>query len=255
MIAAELSLPECPQRATPFTVTRRVRIGDCGVDRKLRLDGVACYLQDIGFDHLDAMPDGHAHQAWIVRRMVIDVVRPISFGEYVTVRRWASSTSTRWCNMRVQIDGADGGLVETESFLIHFDADKGIPARMSEAFLEPILAATDEHRLRWRPTLTEPVSPADAAVESTEFEVRVADLDFLEHVNNAAYLQIVENVLGRYARLSTSAHRTTVEYVKPIVAGDVVTVCWRYRDGVLDIGVAVAGENRAAMRVEPAPTA
>ncbi|WP_084484238.1 acyl-ACP thioesterase domain-containing protein [Nocardia anaemiae] len=108
-------LPACPRHVEPFTRTRRVRIGDAGVDRTPRLDGVARYLQDIGYDHLEVCPDGSAHQAWIVRRSVIDMIRPISFGEIVTLRRWTSATSTRWCSMRVRIEGSEGGLIETES--------------------------------------------------------------------------------------------------------------------------------------------
>jgi len=42
---------------------------------------------------------------WIVRRTMIDLVRPIEFQDMMRLRRWCSGTSNRWCEMRVRIDG------------------------------------------------------------------------------------------------------------------------------------------------------
>jgi acyl-ACP thioesterase len=36
-------------------------VSDTAPDQRLRLDGVARYLQDIGFEHLAAVEDGEAH--------------------------------------------------------------------------------------------------------------------------------------------------------------------------------------------------
>ncbi|MEV6562890.1 acyl-ACP thioesterase domain-containing protein [Nocardia sp. NPDC051756] len=245
-------LPERPTAGTPFETGWPVRLADTDGDQRLRLDAIARYLQDIGFEHLDAVEDGDTHRGWVVRRTVMDVLKPIQFGERVTLRRWCSGLSTRWCNMRVQISGSAGGLVETEAFLIHFGTESGLPARMSDRFMEPMLAATTEHRLRWKAALTDPAPAADAdGVTVRPFPLRITDIDMLDHVNNSVYLSGVEEVLTEHDDLKSGPHRAIIEYVKPLKSGDDVDLAAFRTGSALDIWFTVGGETHAVTRVVP----
>ncbi|MEU7144789.1 acyl-ACP thioesterase domain-containing protein [Nocardia sp. NPDC046473] len=245
-------LPERPTAGTPFETGWPVRLADTDGDQRLRLDAIARYLQDIGFEHLDAVEDGDTHRGWVVRRTVMDVLKPIQFGERVILRRWCSGLSTRWCNMRVQISGSAGGLVETEAFLIHFGTETGVPARMSDRFMEPMLAATTEHRLRWKAALTDPAPSADASdVQVRPFPLRITDIDMLDHVNNSVYLSGVEEVLADHDDLKSGPHRAIIEYVKPLRSGDHVDLAAQRAGSALDIWFTVAGETHAVTRVLP----
>ncbi|WP_069166394.1 acyl-[acyl-carrier-protein] thioesterase [Nocardia altamirensis] len=241
-------LPERPITVTPFETGWPVRLADTDGNQRLRLDAIARYLQDIGFEHLDAVPDGDTHRGWVVRRTVIDVLKPIQFGERVTLRRWCSGLSTRWCNMRVQICGSSGGLIETEAFIIHFGTESGVPARMSDRFLEPMLAHTTEHRLRWKAALSDP-PPADGDVRP--FPLRVTDIDMLDHVNNAVYLSGVEEVLADHTDLESGPHRAVIEYAKPLRTGDSVHLVATRSGSALDIWFTVADEPHAVARITP----
>ncbi|RJO75575.1 acyl-[acyl-carrier-protein] thioesterase [Nocardia panacis] len=241
------TLPERPIAAAAFETGWPVRLADTDRHRRLRLDGIARYLQDIGFDHLDAVDDGDIHRGWVVRRTVIDVVKPIRFGERAALRRWCSGLSNRWCNMRVTIAGSEGGLIETEGFLIHFGTESGVPARMTDRFMAPMLASTTEHRLRWRAALNDPV-PESGVVERS-FPLRVVDFDLQNHVNNAVYLGALEEVLAQEPELVTGPHRVIIEYVKPLTLGDDLRLVVRRSGGALDIWYTVEGEVRASCRV------
>lgn len=246
-------LPERPSIGTPFRTGWPVRLADTDREHRLRLDAVARYLQDIGFEHLDAVEDGDSHRGWVVRRTVIDVLKPVAWGERVTLHRWCSALSNRWCNMRVQIVGSGGGLIETEAFLIHFGIDSGVPTRMSDRFMAPMLAGTTEHRLRWQSALTEPMPDTAAAdVEVLPFPLRVADIDVLDHVNNAVYLAVaLEELLARHSDLLTAPYRVIIEYSKPLESGDQVQVIGRRAGDTLDAWLAAGGEARAVARVTP----
>lgn len=244
-------LPERPTVGTPFETGWPVRLADTDGDQILRLDAVARYLQDIGFEHLDAVEDGDIHRGWVVRRTVIDMLKPISFGERVTLRRWCSALSSRWCNMRVQITGSKGGLVDTEGFLIHFGTESGMPARMTDRFMAPMLAATTEHRLRWQPALTEPLPAAEPGRSERAFPLRVTDIDLLDHVNNAVYLSAVEEVLAEHSDLKSGAHRVVMEYAKPLHSGDDVRLISQRTGPALDIWFVVDDQPRATARVTP----
>lgn len=245
-------LPEPPTEGAPFEAGWPVRVADTSPDLRLRLDAVARYLQDIGFEHLDAVEDGEAHLGWVVRRTVIDVLKPIEIGERVTLRRWCSALSNRWCNMRVQVSGSLGGLIETEAFLIHFGTESGVPARMSDRFMAPMLATTTEHRLRWKAALTDPMPPAtEPGVQSHPFPLRVADIDLLDHVNNAVYLSAVEEVLAGHAELKSGSYRTIIEYRKSVRSGDDLWLVARRTGLSLDLWFTVGAESHAVARVIP----
>ncbi|MEU7632807.1 acyl-ACP thioesterase domain-containing protein [Nocardia sp. NPDC049220] len=243
-------LPERPTEAIPFETGWPVRLADTDGDQRLRLDSVARYLQDIGFEHLEVVEGGDTHRAWVVRRTVIDVLEPIAFGERVDLRRWCSGLSTRWCNMRVQVRGSQGGLVETEGFLIHFGAESGVPARMSDRFMAPLQAGTTEHRLRWKAALTDPLPAADQpGVLTRPFPLRATDIDMFDHVNNAVYLSAVEEILADHADLKSGPHRAVIEYLKPVRSGDDLRLIGRRTGSVLDLWFAVGEEARAVARV------
>src|SRR5699024_1893626 len=179
-------------------------------------------LQDIAFDHIDAMSDAAAgsdgiNPIWVVRRSVIDVLRPVDWREGVHLQRWCSAMSTRWATMRVRVEGSGGGLIETEGFWININRDTGAPARISEELEADLKSRTSEHRLRWRPMLTEAAPAPDApGVDEFAFPLRTTDVDPLQHLNNAVYLHPVEELLAEVQGLRARAHRAVVEYLKPI---------------------------------------
>lgn len=128
-----------------------VRMADVDSGGRLRLDGAARHIQDIGQDHLRGVEAEETHPLWIVRRTMIDVIKPIDFKEALWLRRWCSATSNRWCQMRVRLDGRDGGLVESEAFWIHVSSETQGPARIDDDFLATVASTTDVGRLRWKP--------------------------------------------------------------------------------------------------------
>ncbi|MQY17375.1 acyl-[acyl-carrier-protein] thioesterase [Nocardia macrotermitis] len=238
-------LPPCGDESRAFHVEWPVRLGDTDVEARLRLDAMARYLQDVGYDHLQAVEEGDLHQGWIVRRTVIDVLEPIGFGDRVHLRRWPSALSNRWCNMRIQVRGENGGLVESEMFLIHVDLEAGRPARMSDRFMAPMLAATTEHRLRWRAALAE---RTDAEGECWRFPLRVTDVDRYGHVNNAVHWEAIEEALARFPR--TSPYRVILEHAGPVMAGDDVLIRTWPDDTALHIQLEVSGGVRTLARIE-----
>ena len=87
-----------------------LRVADIDREGRLRCDAAARHIVDIGQDQLREMGFEETHPLWIVRRTMIDLIRPIEFSDMLRMRRWCSGTSNRWCDMRVRIDGRKGGL-------------------------------------------------------------------------------------------------------------------------------------------------
>ncbi|MCF8612050.1 thioesterase [Gordonia sp. HY285] len=234
-------LSERKSGARFFAGEYRVRTGDVDQDMRVRLDGVARYLQDVANDNIAAVTFADTDPFWIIRRTVIDVIEPLTWPSDLRMERWCGALSTRWTNMRVRIVGETqtnrfnpeprpNGLVETEAFWINVNAS-GMPSRISDGALDLLVQMTDEHRLRWK-SMNPGTAPSveDIDLPDREHVLRITDFDPFKHLNNAAYLEIVEDELVDHPDLIDGPHRAVIEYLRPIAPATPVTVR-RSRDG------------------------
>jgi acyl-ACP thioesterase len=243
----ELSAP--PADGDGFRTERPLRAGDVDTDNRLRYDSVARYLQDIGSDNLDASGLDGTDPLWIVRRTVIDVRRPAVWPDRIALHRWCSGLSTRWSNMRVDISSPKGALIETEAFWINISPTTGMPTRISDEGIGFLQRTTDEHRLKWKAWLTEPL-PAPSSTDF-EFPLRVTDIDAFNHVNNAAYWQAVEEVVADADDITSVPHRAVIEYMSPILAREHVIIRQRREGSTITIWFVVDEKVRTVARFSP----
>jgi acyl-ACP thioesterase len=195
-----------------------LRVADIDREGRLRFDAAARHIQDIGQDQLREMGFEDTHPLWIVRRTMVDLIRPIEFGEMLRMRRWCSGTSNRWCEMRVRIDGRKGGLIESEAFWININRDTQMPSRISDDFLDGLRRTTDVGRLRWKAYLT--AESREDAREIHDFPVRFTDIDLFDHMNNSVYWAVIEDFLTSCPQLLKAPLRVTIEHDAPVALGD-----------------------------------
>jgi acyl-ACP thioesterase len=195
-----------------------LRVADIDREGRLRFDSACRHIQDIGQDHLRELGFEETHPLWIVRRTMIDLIKPIEFQDMLRLRRWCSGTSNRWCEMRVRIDGRKGGLMESEAFWININRETQGPARISDDFIEGLQRTTAEGRLRWKAYLSAG-SRADATT-IREYPVRVTDIDLFDHMNNSVYWTVVEDYLLSRPELMEQPLRVTIEHDAPVALGD-----------------------------------
>jgi acyl-ACP thioesterase len=195
-----------------------LRVGDIDRKGRLRFDSAARHIQDIGQDQLREMGFEETHPLWIVRRTIVDLIRPVEFGDMLRMRRWCSGTSNRWCEMRVRIDGRKGGLMESEAFWININRDTQMPSRISDDFLDGLRKTTDVERLRWKAYLK--AGSREDATEIHEFPVRVTDIDLFDHMNNSVYWSVIEDYLWSFPELLKAPLRVAIEHDAPVALGD-----------------------------------
>lgn len=209
---------------------------------RLRLDGVARYIQDVGAEHLADADLADVHPHWVVLRTVIDVIEPIELPSVITFRRWCAALSTRWCNMRVQLQGSDGGRIETEGFWLCVNKDTLTPSRLSDECIQRFGSTTDNHRLKWRPWLTESIHDGT----ETLFPLRRTDIDPFEHVNNTIYWHGVHEILCQFPDLKNGSFRAVLEYRSPIKFGESVSIHSDRHDDAVRMHFTVGDDVRAA---------
>lgn len=211
----------CPPGGRQIARTRRVRLGDVTASGRIRLDALARYLQDIAADDVD---DAGIVGAWVVRRMALRFGELPRFRDDVELSTFCSGTGSRWAERRTTVrvaereGSADPAPIEAVAIWVYVDAS-GRPARLEEWFWDLYGTAANDRivsgRLHHRPP------PADAVARP--WPLRRADLDVLDHVNNAVSWAAVEDALdesGGRRRLSGAE----IEYRAPIDAGETPTL-------------------------------
>ncbi|MEZ5210249.1 acyl-[acyl-carrier-protein] thioesterase [Gordonia sp. (in: high G+C Gram-positive bacteria)] len=261
---AEKPTPSAPPVYTPlpdrkvgarfFDADYRVRTGDVDQEMRVRLDGLARYLQDVANDNIDMTDFDGSDPFWIVRRTVIDVLEPITWPADFHAERWCGALSTRWTDMRVRLTSTSetnrfnpeprpNGLIESVGFWINVN-DQGMPSRISDEALKILSEMTDEHRLRWK-SLNPEQAPAADEVELPDREhvLRSTDFDPFRHLNNAAYLEAIEDELVDHPDLLDAPHRLVIEYLRPITPGTPITLRRKRIDDCLYVWMLIGSDD------------
>ena len=236
-------LPAPPSVGRTFRSTRRIRLSERGPDGRLRLDAIACYLQDVASDDVDETGWGAPEHLWVVRSIRIDVVAPPVEDDRVELTTWSSGRASIAAARRMSLAGDRGGRVELDSVWVHLGRDAK-PARIEnfDIYAESAGDRVVSTRLELR-------TPGPAATRAA-WPLRTTDVDVLGHVNNAAYWSAVEHRLSGAGIDPRGPFRARLDYRHPLDLGDRVELLEDVGAGTLALAFTVDGQPRAVALVE-----
>ncbi len=177
------------------TVPYRVRFDECAPDGLARTSALLRYAQDVAWIHSERLGfdrDWYATRGltWLVRAARVVVLRPVPLGTTLEVSTTVTGFRKVWARRRTDGRLADGAL----AFWAHTDwvivDARGVPTRVPAEF-PTVYGALPGPFEPGRVAL--PPTPSGAAGHAAV--VRPQDLDPLGHVNNAAYLDYLEEAL------------------------------------------------------------
>lgn len=223
-LAGELAQP-FPPIANGFRAGYRVRFDEAGPDGAMRISSLLRYAQDIAWRHSERTGFDRAWYAerglgWVVRGVALELGAPVPMGHALRLSTAVIGHRRIWARRLCECRLATGELaarVTTDWVLL--DA-RGrivrIPEAFGRAFANPEL---DEDILRV-PKVT------DAPASELALAVRGRDLDPLDHVNNAVYLDwLLEAREAAGPTWVAVAPRTLrIEYLASAARGDAVCV-------------------------------
>jgi acyl-ACP thioesterase len=183
-----------PPDGRVFEQLVRPGFADCAPSGRMRLDGLARWLQDVAY--ADVEDAGLAEKSvWVVRRTRIDVRRFPRFGEEFELATFCSGMGRMWAERRTTIAraGAEQSDVEAVALWVHLEPESWRPVPLGEQELEQYGTAAAGRRVTAR--LRHPAPDGAAAISPWLF--RDTELDIAGHVNNAAYwTPLEEELLG-----------------------------------------------------------
>ncbi len=215
-----------PARARSVTVPYRIRFDECGPAGLVRSSTLLRYAQDVAWVHSERLGFDRAWYAardlaWVVRAVELAILEPLALGRTIALTTSVTGFRRVWARRRTEGRVDDGRLalwVHTDWVMT--DTRRGLPARVPEAFG----AAFDVPPGGFDPgRVPLPAAPEDAVAHRSV--VRPQDLDPMGHVNNAAYVDYLEEALavaGPAARAAASGtpRRVRLEYLAPAVDGE-----------------------------------
>lgn len=230
----------------------RIRFDECAADGLLRSGGYLRLMQDVAWRHSELLGfdrDWYRDRrvAWLVRYADLRITGEARSGDTLLVttrvtgwrRVWARREST------ASVDGSEMARATIDWVLI--DA-RGRPARVPDDIARRFtdgVPTFEPARLRLAD------APPEAA--AVPWSVGIRDLDPMGHVNNATYLDVLDEALA--ARTGALAGppppiRYEVEYLRPALPGRTVSVIhWDTAGGTLARCIDPAGEELVRARL------
>ena len=201
-----------------FEAPYRVRFDEAGPDGLARTSSILRYAQDVAWLHSTARGfdrDWYGQRAltWLVRSAELEILAPVPLGTTIVSRTAVIGQRRVWARRRGEFslpDGTLAGWVHTDWVMID---GRGALTRIPEIFAEQFRIPESSGQIS---RVALPPTPIDAPRRG--FAVRPHELDPMDHVNNAVYLDWLEEAVLRAApeagklAVSTIPRRYRLEY-------------------------------------------
>ena len=209
-----------------------IRLGDADEQGQLRLDGAARFLQDVATDDWTSTGVASA-DIWVVRRTTLRLLEGARWPRYldrVTITTWCGGTGAAWAERRTNFDLDGAGCLEVAALWVPTDSS-GRPQRVREDFFRVYGEAARARKVPGRVSI--PAIPEGAT--SRPWPLRLADLDIIGHVNNAAIWQAISEVVAAPVTFVSVTHHQAVERNDSVSLVSAPGALWLVVDGVVKV--------------------
>ena len=209
-----------------------VRLGDTDVDGRLRLDGVARFLQDVATD--DWTDTGVvSDDVWVVRRTAMRLLDGAAWPRYlerVVLTTWCGGVGAAWAERRTDLAVDGERVIEAAALWVPTDPS-GRPRRLPESFFDVYGESARSRKVAGRVK----VSPVPDGARRRAWPLRAADLDLIGHVNNAAVWQALSEVVRAPVREVSVIHHHAIDPNDDVTLADVPGAVWLVVDGAVAV--------------------
>jgi acyl-ACP thioesterase len=184
------------------------------------------YFQEAAINHAEILGVGRESmartgQGWILSRMSVLMERRPKFKESVTVSSWPRGWEKLFARRDYDIrDASDTPIVRARSGWIIIDMEKRRPLR-PQAVMDALPLNEGIDAL---PSGAAGLEARDNLIKAGERKAAYSDIDYLGHVNNARYIQWIQDVVPPELLEGAGKMRLDVNYLNEIKPGETTDI-------------------------------
>lgn len=196
----------------------KIRATEIDFDQKATLPAICNLLQEVAGNHAQQLhfdiTDLQQDQlTWVLHRLCVKMVRYPNWRETITIQTWPSSGDGLRAYRDFLILDSDGSVIgKSLSYWLMMNIDNRRPTRIPKKILAMAPRDTD-HVL---PVTDKEFPDIQDPHKGQSFEVRKADLDLNQHVNNVRYIEWALSCLPE----TTKVHEMDIKFLAESLLGD-----------------------------------
>ena len=201
-----------------------VRFGNVDRSKRLTLGTIFNYFQEGAISHaadlgvgLDALE--FSGEAWILSRLSLFVERRPLYGETVEISTWPRQWEKLFALRDYQIrDEKGNAVVRGRGCWLVINVEKHKPLRI-QPILEPL---PPNHGIDAFPAGSPGLGSRDTLTKKTERYALYSDIDYYGHLNNARYIQWIQDLTEADILTNADQYRLDINYLSEVKPGDLV---------------------------------
>jgi acyl-ACP thioesterase len=208
-----------------------VRFGEVDRSNRLTLWGVFDFIQEAAISHAANLGVGlealaRNGQAWVLSRLSLFVERRPVCGETVEVSTWPRGCEKLFALRDYSLrDEAGNVVVRGRGGWLVLDVEKRRPVRV-QPFIDPLPPndGIDACPQNADPAIIAGLEPGEDLKKNTERTACYSDIDYYGHVNNARYIQWIQDAADTETLTAASRFRLDINYLSEVMPGDTVEI-------------------------------
>jgi medium-chain acyl-[acyl-carrier-protein] hydrolase len=232
-----------------------IHVYETGPDGRLNLHSLFNYMQDIASDHAVLLGFGRddlmkSNHFWVLSRMYAEISGWPEWEDKIIVKTWPSGTDKLFAIRNYEVRFPDGRLIAiaSSSWLIIDRTSKKIQ-RPGELLSQYNPVSNDGLPVRLAIKLSE--FPG-AGLTSSEFRVKISDLDVNFHTNNVRYLNWVTDTYDLNFTMHHLPCSAEINYLAESIFNDEIVIRTLKEEGSTGFfghSVLRAGDNKELCRI------
>ncbi|MCL2196122.1 MAG: thioesterase [Treponema sp.] len=206
-----------------------LRFGAVDRSDRLTLNTVFQFFQEAAISHAENLGVGRedmarTKQGWVLSRITVFIKKRPKYGETVTVRSWPQGWEKLFAIRNYEIkDNDDAAVVSARSAWLIVDLDKRRPLR-PQAIMDEMPQNKGLISLTPEENGAAAVTERDNLVKVAERKGLYNDIDYNGHVNNARYVQWIEDTMDFKLLENADKMRLDINYLNEILENEDIEI-------------------------------
>ena len=201
-----------------------VRFGDVDRSDRLTLGSIFSFFQEAAISHATDLGVGRdlmakAGQGWILSRLSLFVERRPAYGEKIEISSWPRGWEKLFALRDYTIRDAEGlAIVRGRGAWLILDINRRKPLRAQSAMGSlPPNDGIDAFS-----TVPSGLAARENLSKAGERKALYSDIDFYGHVNNARYIQWIQDITQEGVLADADQIRLDIDYLSEVLPGETV---------------------------------